>query len=206
MHGIADRFLAESRPIPTGHYAALDTLLDYSGSDTPFPFTLCLPQSRTEALLRRPRPRFGCQGSSSRLVGQQLARNTEGQVALATGFDPAHLALRAEMSELLTHPEVNRKLAGILSVLDLHYAPGPLLGGGERVADRALVLEDGRSTRLYDLLADGRWLHLSLGQPARKELPAWIALTNVRFETARTADGEETQTEASHFLGTPGRA
>lgn len=95
------------------------------------------------------------------------------------------------MSELLTHPEVNRKLAGILSVLHLHYAPGPLLGGGERVADRALVLEDGRSTRLYDLLADGRWMHLSLGQQARKELPAWIALTNVRFETARTADGDK---------------
>jgi 2-polyprenyl-6-methoxyphenol hydroxylase-like FAD-dependent oxidoreductase len=126
-----------------------------------------------------------------RPVGQQLARNTEGQVALATGFDPAHLALRAEMSDLLTHSDVNRRLAGTLSGFDLRYAPGPLLGGDERVADVELVLEDGRATRLHDLLTDGRWLHLSLGQPARTELPAWLAPSGVRSETARPADGEE---------------
>jgi 2-polyprenyl-6-methoxyphenol hydroxylase-like FAD-dependent oxidoreductase len=131
-----------------------------------------------------------------RPVGEQLARNTAGQVALATGFDPAHLALRAEMSDLIAQPEVNRRLAGALTGFDLRYGPGTLLGGGERVLDRALVLEDGRTTGLHDLLADGRWLHLSPDRQTRRELPAWIAPTAVRFETARPTEGEETQRSA----------
>lgn len=139
-----------------------------------------------------------------RPVGQQLARDTQAQVALATGFDPAHLALRAEMSDLLTHPEVNRRLAGTLSGFNLCYAPGPLLGGGERVADRELVLEDGSATRLHDLLTDGRWLHLSQGQPARADIPAWLASSSVRFETARPADGgKEPTPNPATFLVRP---
>ncbi|MER7805338.1 FAD-dependent monooxygenase [Streptomyces parvulus] len=44
-------FLAEGLRIPTGHFASLDERLDFRELDTPFPYTLALPQARTEELL-----------------------------------------------------------------------------------------------------------------------------------------------------------
>ncbi|MEW1740014.1 FAD-dependent monooxygenase [Nocardia beijingensis] len=49
--GCVDRFLAEGNRIPSGHFAALDTRLDFRLLDTSYPFTLTLPQVRTEQLL-----------------------------------------------------------------------------------------------------------------------------------------------------------
>ncbi|MFD7658412.1 FAD-dependent monooxygenase [Actinosynnema sp. NPDC059797] len=49
--GVHERFLAEGGRLPGGHFAALDQRLDFSVLDTPFPFTLALPQARTERLL-----------------------------------------------------------------------------------------------------------------------------------------------------------
>ncbi|MGW7274514.1 FAD-dependent monooxygenase [Streptomyces sp. NPDC054864] len=48
--GLADAFVAEGVPIPDGHFAGLETRLDFRVLDTPFPFTLALPQRRTEEL------------------------------------------------------------------------------------------------------------------------------------------------------------
>ncbi|MFS8204127.1 FAD-dependent monooxygenase [Streptomyces sp. CWNU-52B] len=46
-------FLAEALRIPGGHFAMLDERLDFRALDTPFPYTLALPQARTEELLER---------------------------------------------------------------------------------------------------------------------------------------------------------
>ncbi|MBN8232273.1 FAD-dependent monooxygenase [Corallococcus macrosporus] len=51
LRGLEGRFLARGRPLPTGHFAMLDTRLDFSVLDTRFPYTLFLPQAVTEALL-----------------------------------------------------------------------------------------------------------------------------------------------------------
>ncbi|WP_258348460.1 FAD-dependent monooxygenase [Saccharopolyspora gregorii] len=51
MRGIADEFVDAGIPLPTGHFGALDARLDFRGLDTPYPFTLFLPQVRTEELL-----------------------------------------------------------------------------------------------------------------------------------------------------------
>jgi 2-polyprenyl-6-methoxyphenol hydroxylase-like FAD-dependent oxidoreductase len=51
LRGLADRFLTRGRTIPSGHFGALDTRLDFSVIDTRFPFMLVLPQATTEALL-----------------------------------------------------------------------------------------------------------------------------------------------------------
>jgi 2-polyprenyl-6-methoxyphenol hydroxylase-like FAD-dependent oxidoreductase len=51
LRGLADRFLSQGRPVPTGHYGALDTPLDFSVFDTRFPFVHILPQAMTERLL-----------------------------------------------------------------------------------------------------------------------------------------------------------
>ncbi|WP_394427996.1 FAD-dependent monooxygenase [Streptomyces sp. SGAir0957] len=51
LRGVVDRFLAEGRRIPDGHFGGLDERMSFAGLDTPFPFTLALPQARTEELV-----------------------------------------------------------------------------------------------------------------------------------------------------------
>ena len=51
MRGLADRWLAEGRPVPSSHFALLKNRLDLSFLDTRYPYTLFLPQRRTEELL-----------------------------------------------------------------------------------------------------------------------------------------------------------
>ncbi|MFK0159743.1 FAD-dependent monooxygenase [Streptomyces sp. NPDC090499] len=48
--GIHQRFHDGTPQIPTGHFANLSSRLDFSLLDTPFPYTLFLPQARTEEL------------------------------------------------------------------------------------------------------------------------------------------------------------
>ncbi|GAA4119034.1 FAD-dependent monooxygenase [Streptomyces hundungensis] len=49
--GTVEPFLADGVRIPNGHFAALQERMDFAPLDTPFPFTLALPQARTEELL-----------------------------------------------------------------------------------------------------------------------------------------------------------
>ncbi|PWS44960.1 monooxygenase, partial [Streptomyces sp. FT05W] len=51
FRGVAEPFLAEGRRIPSGHFGGLDDRMDFGALDTPYPFTLALPQARTEELL-----------------------------------------------------------------------------------------------------------------------------------------------------------
>ncbi|WP_086827204.1 FAD-dependent monooxygenase, partial [Allokutzneria sp. NRRL B-24872] len=51
MRGVADRWLAEGKQLPTTHFALLDNRLSYAELDTKYRFVLFLPQPRTEALL-----------------------------------------------------------------------------------------------------------------------------------------------------------
>ena len=53
MRGLAGRWLAEGTPVPSSHFALLRNRLGFSALDTRFPFTLFLPQRRTEELLEQ---------------------------------------------------------------------------------------------------------------------------------------------------------
>ncbi|MER5442983.1 FAD-dependent monooxygenase [Streptomyces sp. NPDC002790] len=48
--GVAGAFVTEGVPIPNGHFGGLEDRMDFRVLDTPFPFTLALPQTRTEEL------------------------------------------------------------------------------------------------------------------------------------------------------------
>ncbi|MEW1547952.1 FAD-dependent monooxygenase [Streptomyces tsukubensis] len=48
--GLHERFLDEALRISTGHFANLADRLDFSVLDTPYPYTLFIPQARTEEL------------------------------------------------------------------------------------------------------------------------------------------------------------
>lgn len=140
-------------------------------------------------------------------VGLSLTRNTQAQTALMTGFDPAHLALRDEMSGLLTIPAVNRHLAGILSGFDLSYPATGLFestpGAGERVPDRSLILADGSSANVHGLLASGKWLHLSFEDDAQLMLPRWLNKDAVHFVKADLAQHAAVQPRAAAMLIRP---
>ena len=105
-------------------------------------------------------------------VGARVLQNTMAQVALSRD-DDRHAALRDAVTELLGMDEPRRKIAGMLSGLDIHYDLGdghPLLG--RRMPDVDLQTADG-PTRVYTLLHDARPVLLNLGAPTGFDVSPW---------------------------------
>ena len=105
-------------------------------------------------------------------VGARVLRNTMAQVALSSP-DDRHQALRDTMTELLSMDEPRRRIAGMLSGLDIHYDLGdghPLLG--RRMPDLDLQTADG-PTRVFTLLHDARPVLLNLGEPGGFDISPW---------------------------------
>jgi 3-(3-hydroxy-phenyl)propionate hydroxylase len=105
-------------------------------------------------------------------VGARVLHNTMAQVALG-GPDDRHQALRDIVTELLSMDEPRRRIAGMLSGLDIHYDVGeghPLLGW--RMPDLDLHTVAG-PTRVFDLLHDARPVLLNLGEPGGFDVSPW---------------------------------
>jgi 2-polyprenyl-6-methoxyphenol hydroxylase-like FAD-dependent oxidoreductase len=115
-------------------------------------------------------------------VGARVQHYSKAMVALS-GADDRHLALRDLMSELLGMDEPRRRVAAMLTALDIHYDLGPghaLLG--RRIPDLDLHTADG-PTRAFALLHDARPVLLSLAAPAAFDASPWA--DRVRFVDAR---------------------
>jgi 3-(3-hydroxy-phenyl)propionate hydroxylase len=115
-------------------------------------------------------------------VGARVLHNTKAQVALSLG-DDRHEALRDTMAELLSMDEPRRRIAAMLSGLDIHYDLGeghPLLG--RRMPDLDLLTADG-PTRVFTLLHDARPVLLNLAEPGGFDIPPWA--NRVRLVDAR---------------------
>jgi 3-(3-hydroxy-phenyl)propionate hydroxylase len=105
-------------------------------------------------------------------VGARVLRNTMAQVALSRP-DDRHQALRDTMTELLGMDEPRRRIAAMLSGLDIHYDLGeghPLLG--RRMPDLDLVTAHG-AVRVFALLHDARAVLLNLGEPWACDTSPW---------------------------------
>ena len=97
-------------------------------------------------------------------VAARVLHNTMAQVALAGGNERVD-ALRDLMSELLSMEEPRKRIAAMLSGLDVHYDLGeghPLLG--RRMPDLDLVTADG-PLHVFTLLHNARPVLLNLGEP-----------------------------------------
>jgi 2-polyprenyl-6-methoxyphenol hydroxylase-like FAD-dependent oxidoreductase len=82
-------------------------------------------------------------------------------------------ALLGVLSELATMDEPRKRLAGIISGLDIHYDLGeghPLLG--RRMPDLDLATVDG-AVRVFELLHDARPVLLNLGDPGGVDIAPW---------------------------------
>ena len=115
-------------------------------------------------------------------VGARVLHNTMAQVALGSP-DDRHQALRNTMTELLGMDEPRRRIAAMLSGLDIHYDLGdghPLLG--RRMPDLDLRTANG-ATRVFTLLHDARPVLLNLGAPGGFDISPWA--NRVRFVHAR---------------------
>jgi 3-(3-hydroxy-phenyl)propionate hydroxylase len=105
-------------------------------------------------------------------VGARVLHNTMAQVALSTP-DDRHQALRDTMTELLSMDEPRRRIAAMVSALDIHYDLGeghPLLG--RRMPDLDLHTASG-PTRVFTLLHDARPVLLNLGEPGGFDITPW---------------------------------
>lgn len=101
-------------------------------------------------------------------VGARVQHNTQAQVALATD-DERHQALRETVAELLATDEARRRIAGMMSGLDVRYDLGgshPLVG--RRMPDLDLTTADGATT-VFALLHGAQPVLILLGTPGATE-------------------------------------
>ena len=115
-------------------------------------------------------------------VGARVLHNTMAQVAL-TISDERHRALHDTMVELLAMDEPRKRIAAMLTGLDIHYDFGeghPLLG--RRMPDLDLHTADG-PTRVFTLLHDARPVLLNLGDLGGFDISPWA--DRVRLVDAR---------------------
>ena len=89
------------------------------------------------------------------------------------GGDVGIKAIVDLVSELASMEEPRKRLAGILSGLDIHYDLGeghPLLG--RRMPDLDLVSADGQ-LRVFELLHEAKAVLLNLGEPGGFDIARW---------------------------------
>jgi 2-polyprenyl-6-methoxyphenol hydroxylase-like FAD-dependent oxidoreductase len=118
-------------------------------------------------------------------VGARVLQNTMAQVALSR-IDERSQALRATVLEMLSMDEPRKRIAGMISGLDIHYDLGhghPLLG--RRLPDLDLDTADG-PTRVFTLLHDARPVLLDLGEPGGFDISPWA--NRVRLVETRHDD------------------
>jgi len=105
-------------------------------------------------------------------VGARAIKHTMAQAALQRRDDRSE-ALVEIVSELAAMDEPRKRLAGIISCLDIHYDLGdghPLLG--RRMPDLDLDTTGG-PLRVFELLHDAQPLLLNLGQPGALDIARW---------------------------------
>jgi hypothetical protein len=107
-------------------------------------------------------------------VAARVLSNTMAQVALLRTDDRTN-ALRETIAELLSMDEPRKRVAAMMSGLDIHYDLGeghPLLG--RRMPDLDLVTASGAGPlRVFTLLHDARPLLLNLGEPGGFDITPW---------------------------------
>ncbi|SNY42990.1 FAD-dependent oxidoreductase [Paractinoplanes atraurantiacus] len=69
MRGVAEPLLKAGKPLPTWHWGFLPSRLDLTALDTPYPFMLAVPQTRTEAALEEHALRLGVRIERGHPVG-----------------------------------------------------------------------------------------------------------------------------------------
>jgi len=105
-------------------------------------------------------------------VAARVLQNTMAQRAVSAN-DERTVALRSILAELLRMDEPRKRIAGMMSGLDIHYDLGkghPLLG--RRMPDLDLVTANG-PLRVFALLHHARPVLINFGEPAGLDITPW---------------------------------
>ena len=119
-------------------------------------------------------------------IAARVLQNTMAQRAVSAN-DERTVALRGILAELLRMDEPRKRIAGMMSGLDIHYDLGeghPLLG--RRMPDLDLVTADG-PLRVFTLLHHARPVLLDLGEPGGLDIGPWadrVQLINATYAGA----------------------
>ena len=119
-------------------------------------------------------------------VGARVLKTTMAQVAIHR-TDERTVALRDIVSDLLKMDEPRKRIAAMMSGLDIHYDLGeghPLLG--RRMPDLDLVTANG-PLRVFTLLHKARPVLLNLGEPGNFDIAPWtdrVQLVDAKYEGA----------------------
>ena len=111
-------------------------------------------------------------------VAARVLRATMAQVALTRPDDRVE-ALREIVSDLLSMDEPRKRIAGMMSGLDIHYDLGEghaLLG--RRMPDLDIVTRSG-TQRVYTFLHDAKPFLLNFGASIEFDLPSWASRSQV---------------------------
>jgi 2-polyprenyl-6-methoxyphenol hydroxylase-like FAD-dependent oxidoreductase len=117
-------------------------------------------------------------------IAARAIQHTMAQAALQRR-DERMQALVDVVSEMATMDEPRKRLAGLISGLDIHYDLGeghPLLG--RRMPDLDLVTDDG-PLRVFELLHDAKPLLLNLSEPGSFDIAPWadrVQLIDASYE------------------------
>ena len=176
MRGLVDRWLAEGTPVPSSHFALLTNRLDFSFLPTRYPFTLFLPQRRTEELLEEHLAELGVPYLRRHAVtglrqdesGVDLDVDSPGgpavvRAAYAVGCDGAASVVRAAAGiDFEGTPDTWRTILGDIQLTD--PPPTPALTLNQPGGSMYMVAIGGGRYRLA--VVDHATLHDPVDKPA----------------------------------------
>lgn len=187
--GLADRFIAEGAPVPSSHFAILDNRLDFSFLGTRYPFTLFLPQRRTEELLSDHLAELGVPLLRSHEVTavRQSATGVEVEVSAPTGTAvmEASFAVGCDGAGSVVRAAAGIEFAGTpstwYSILgDIELADPP--------AGRALTMSTPGGSLYMVGLAAGRWRLAVIDHATMSDPPTGpVTLEELRASALRLA-------------------
>ncbi|UAJ78845.1 FAD-dependent monooxygenase [Leifsonia sp. ZF2019] len=177
LRGLSSRFLEVGRPMPTWHFASLDTRLDFSGFDTPYPFTLFIPQSLTEAILEDHAVEAGVDVRRGAVVVGIEDRGDQVDVALedggvissrwVVGSDGARSIVRRTADIDFPGLAATESIAMGDVVLDL--PDGAPLGGGQNEFGGASIIPSGDGVHSRVIVLDTTRRHVPQNEPLTLE-------------------------------------
>lgn len=177
LRGIADRFLAQGRTVPSWHFAGLSRELDFSMLDTRHGYTLFLEQARTEELLEERARELGVEISYGHEVGS-LTQDEDGVEVAGIGPD-GDFRLRAAY---LVGCDGGRSKVRESAGIGFPGSDGTMSSmlGDFAVVDREEIAAAGRVPVLIAPLSGGL-TRLVVTSPERMRLPATEPVTFEEF-------------------------
>ena len=189
MRGLADRFLAEGTPVHSSHFAILSNRLDFSFLDTRYPFTLFLPQRRTEELLNDHLDELGVPLLRSHEVTGVRQHATGVDVDIATPAGPATITAAYVVG-------CDGAGSAVRQAADVTFAGTPsswfsVLGDVELAdppAGRALTMSPPGGSLYMVALGGGRWRIAVIEHATMSAQPAGpVTFADLRASTLRLA-------------------